>query len=494
MVNKILHFNDIILYWDFMEDVDKYYIYLDGSPVLETTKTHCTIRDINAPHVNVAIYTDADKQKLFYAEDLMLPAKPVFIDITAAPYFAVGDGETLNTKAIQSAIHDCKKGDCLYIPKGTFLTGALTLHSDMEIYICEGGILKGSERPEDYLPKIFSRFEGYEMECYSSLLNVGDIADRDVIKERNIKIYGGGTIEGGGLALAKSVLAVEKERLKAYMDSLGDEIKTYENLDTIPGRLRPKLINISCTENFIIENISIKNGSCWNVHMIYSKDIVTANCNFYSHGIWNGDGWDPDSSENCTIFNCDFNTGDDCVAIKSGKNPEGNVINKPCKNIKVFDCRCETAHGFTIGSEISGGIDGVYMWDCDMTNSVYGIEIKGTKKRGSYVKNIQVMNSKVSRVLMHSVGYNDDGIGAPTPPKFSDCLFKNVQIMGETLEYGTFKLIKCNAIEMVGFEKDYEIENITFENVKIAGRNGSENQTLSLQCLKNINFKNLSVE
>ncbi len=490
-VNKILNFNDIILYWDYIEGVKEYCICLNNEIVCKTNKTHCTLRDVFEKNANITLQADGN---IVYSEDIELPRKPEFIDITKAPFYAVGDGKTLNTSAIQAAIDSLKSGECLYVPKGRFLTGALRLHSDMEIYIAEGGVIKGSENPEDYLPKIFSRFEGYEMNCYSSLLNIGSVENRDEIKERNVKIYGGGTVEGGGYALARNVIELEKENLKKYMDSLGDEIKTYEKLDTIPGRLRPKLINISCTENFIIENIRIKNGSCWNIHMIYSKDIVTCNCDFFSHGIWNGDGWDPDSSENCTIFNCSFNTGDDCVAIKSGKNPEGNIINKPARNIKMFDLSCKSAHGFTIGSEMSGGVDGVYIWDCDMTNSKYGIEIKATKKRGGYVKNINMYNCRVSRVLMHSVGYNDDGVAAATVPLFKDCLFKNITITGESLDSVTYEPTLCDAIEMIGFGESSEIENVTFENLKIESDDASRVHSLSLQCLKNINFKKLSVK
>ena len=119
--------------------------------------------------------------------------------------------------------------------------------------------------------------------------------------------------------------------------------------------------------------------------MIYSDNIVTNDCTFISEGVHNGDGWDPDSSTNCTIFACTFFTGDDSVAIKSGKNPEGNIINKPCKHIRVFDCVTKYGHGICMGSEMSGGIEDVKIWDCDLENSVYGIEIKGTKKRGGYV-------------------------------------------------------------------------------------------------------------
>lgn len=91
--------------------------------------------------------------------------------------------------------------------------------------------------------------------------------------------------------------------------------------------------------------------------MIYSRDIVTDHCTFISEGVWNGDGWDPDLSRHCTLFACRFRTGDDCVAIKSGKNPEGNTIALPCRAIRVFDCSCELGRGVCVGSEMSGGAE-----------------------------------------------------------------------------------------------------------------------------------------
>lgn len=93
--------------------------------------------------------------------------------------------------------------------------------------------------------------------------------------------------------------------------------------------------------------------------MVYCDNIQTDHCVFESEGVWNGDGWDPDSSTNCTLFASEFHTGDDAVAIKSGKNPEGNEIGRPCAHIKVFDCRIGYGHGICIGSEMSGGVEDV---------------------------------------------------------------------------------------------------------------------------------------
>ena len=138
----------------------------------------------------------------------------------------------------------------------------------------------------------------------------------------NILIRGKGTIASGGKNLAKKVICRERELLKDELAALGDKIKEYEKLDTVPGRVRPRLINISNCRNVRISGVTLKDGASWNVHMIYSDGIVTDHCTFYSKDVWNGDGWDPDSSSNCVIFGCVFYTGDDSVAIKSGKNPQ----------------------------------------------------------------------------------------------------------------------------------------------------------------------------
>ena len=111
--------------------------------------------------------------------------------------------------------------------------------------------------------------------------------------------------------------------------------------------------------------------------MIYCDDIVTDHCTLRSGGIWNGDGWDPDSSTNCTLFATEFETEDDSVAIKSGKNPEGNAINRPTKHICVFDCHSNGGHGICIGSEMSGGVADVQIWDCDIAASSNGMADMG---------------------------------------------------------------------------------------------------------------------
>ena len=495
MFNSICSSDSVVLYWDLPENYEtgnRYVITMDGEKIGETEKCHYKVKSLLPEReysfaVKMVGNTDCEIGIIVCNTEKVRTR----IDITKAPYNAVGDGKTLNTERIQAAINDCKAGECVYIPAGDFMTGSLYLHSDMELYLEKGAIVHGTTEVRDYEPKIKSRFEGHEMMCYAGLVNIGELDREKGITCSNVKISGEGTICGGGKTLAQNVVDVETVLMKDYLESLGNKIEECELLQTIPGRARPRLVNVSCAKDITITGITVMNGASWNVHMIYSDNIVTYGCTFRSQGVWNGDGWDPDSSTNCTLFGSEFFTGDDAVAIKSGKNPEGNIINKPCEHIRVFDCVSHFGHGITIGSEMSGGVNDVRIWNCDLGNSVYGVEIKGTKKRGGYVRNVHVSHSKVCRILMHSVGYNDDGEGAPVAPVFEDCLFENMNITArmhsreDTDEY-------CEAIELSGFDiPGHFIKNVRFRNITIDNGSDSRRQTIFLQCCEGVSFENI---
>lgn len=512
-IQHIIFSDSITLYWDKQEGVPnegQYQILVNGKMMGVTSKTHFTMSDLK-PETEYLVQVklvqtngaesgdEAEKansilRELAASEELFLSTmkEKKRLDVTKAPYHATSDGQTMNTKALQQAFDDCKTDEVVYLPAGVYLTGALRMHSDMELYLEEGAVLQGTDVVEDYLPRIKSRFEGIENESYSSLLNLGELDHDGDYNCRNVVIRGKGTIASGGRVLAERVIASERERLADYLAQLGDKIKECEKPETIPGRVRPRLINMSNCQNIVLSGVQLKNGASWNVHMIYSDSIVTNDCTFYSENVWNGDGWDPDSSTNCTIFGCTFYTGDDSVAIKSGKNPEGNQINRPAKHIRIFDCKCAFGHGIALGSEMSGGIEDVRIWDCDMSNSLCGIEIKGTKKRGGYVRNVQVRDCAAARVMFHAVGYNDDGIGAPVPPVFENCSFERMQITGEYFDRHTDKRAACDAIELVGFdEPGYELKNILFRDVTIGKEGHTGKQTLTLQLCENITFERL---
>ena len=475
----------VTLYWYMSKDRKAetvYTVYMGDEVVGTTERTHYTIEKLTP---------DADYHFKVTENDayvgncsLHTSCKRKRIDVTSCG--VVGDGKTMNTAALQSAIDACGSDEELYFPAGEYLTGALRLHSEMAIYLDEGAVLQGTDKPEDYLPRILSRFEGTEMMCYSSLLNLGEL-DHDAGPNcHDVLIYGKGTIASGGQVLALRIIESERELLKDYLAANKELVSTCENDNTIPGRVRPRLINLSNCRNIRITGLTLKNGASWNVHMIYSDHIVTDHCTFISEGVWNGDGWDPDSSTNCTLFASHFYTGDDAVAIKSGKNPEGNIINRPTKHIRVFDCVSHAGHGICMGSEMSGGIEDVGIWDCDLANSSNGIEIKATKKRGGYVRNIWVRDCTAPRVRIHSVGYNDDGVPASQPPVFEDFRFERLHLIGRALDQGWFEVVP---IELAGFNvPGHELRKVVFQDCVITGGL----PTVHMEYCKDITLKEMS--
>ena len=458
--------DSITLFWDKPEHSAgraQYELFVDGRPTGGSDRTHFTVTGL-MPDPEYSVDVRLGGTTLGHC---VVRTGPRLQRLDVRDFGAAGDGETMDTGALQKAIDACRPGQEVYLPAGIYRTGSLRLHSHMALYLEEDAVLQGTDQPEDYLPRIRSRFEGTEMECYSSLLNLGELDHSSGSNCRDVLIYGKGTIASGGQRLASRIIESERERLKDYLAANAGLVATCENDRTIPGRVRPRLINLSNCQNVRITGLTLKNGASWNVHMIYSDNIVTDHCTFLSEGVWNGDGWDPDSSTNCTLFASRFYTGDDAVAIKSGKNPEGNTINRPSRHIRVFDCISFLGHGICMGSEMSGGIEDVDIWDCDLANSSNGIEIKGTKKRGGYVRGIRVRDCSAPRVMIHSVGYNDDGVPAPQPPIFENFRFERLRLTGRALDGEWGEVVP---IELVGFDvPGHELQKAVFQDCSITG-------------------------
>lgn len=482
MFQRIVFSDEITCFWDKKEfsHSKRYVAYVNGERHGETDKTHYTF-------TNVSPDTDYQIRMEGYCENELKEVKELCvhtlkakrrIDVSLAPYNAIGDGETFNTQAIQQAINDCTENDYVYIPSGVFLTGALQLHDDMELYVEEGGVLQGSENPNDYLPKQWSRYEGIEGECYRSLLNFGNLNHKEGYTAKNLVLRGKGSIMGGGRELL--IATMEMNGAPYYVTGPTNDFESKA------WRSRGRLLEVRNAENIVITGLTLGMGSAWNLHFIYSKNIITYGCRIVSKKVNNGDGWDPDSSENCYIFHCIFDTSDDCIAIKSGKNPEGNIVNRPCKNIYVFDCKTLDGHGMSIGSEMSGGVENVRIWDSDFTKTYFGIQVKGTRKRGGYVKNLHVEDCETSAIMIWSVGYNDDGEGSKVPPVFADYHFKNVTAYGSSIFKYPDKPWYRLYIRLRGFEeKEYHIRNIEFEGLTIVGE---DEKALETEYVDNVNF------
>lgn len=501
-MNSIIFDDEIVLYWELTEEYelgDSYSLYINDKKIKESSKTHFRVKNLH-PSTDYSVrvvWNDKNGTLKDILVDAIYQTRPEKrrLNVKSSLYNAAGDGKTLDTKAIQRAIDDCKAGECVYFPEGVYLCGKLDLHSDMELYLEKGAVIKGTANVEDYLPKRASRFEGYEMMCYSSLINMGEMNHNEGYNCKNVIIRGGGTISGGGKQLRENILKVERVRLKEYMESLGDEITTFENLDTIPGRTRPRLVNISNSQNIVLSNITMEYGPAWNVHMIYSDNIITHGCTIRSYGVSNGDGWDPDSSTNCTLFDIDFDTQDDIVAIKSGKNPEGDKIARPSDNIKVFDCRGK-GQGCAIGSEMSGGVSNVHIWDCDLSDAIGGIVIKATPQRGGYIKNIKVENTVLSAInVLSNVSYNNDGEASPDVPVFENFEFKNLKILGLSGNCNTREFKAGTAVYLSGFDKEgHKLKNVSLKNIYLPRHADGSPQSIKFIACEDVRFENIVCE
>lgn len=252
----------ITLFWDkpaAAGAVETYTVLLDDAAAAHTQKTHCTLENLR-PETTYSLFVQWRSGSIGELTIRTTPTKRC-LDVTASPYSAVGDGKAMNTAALQKAIDDCGEREQIYFPAGVYCTGTLRLHSNMELYLEEGAVLQGTADPEDYLPRISSRFEGTEMECYSSLLNLGTLDHTAGPNCENVILRGKGTIASGGKLLAERIIASERERLKDYLAQNATLVSTCENADTIPGRVRPRLVNMSNCRNIWMEGLTFANGA-----------------------------------------------------------------------------------------------------------------------------------------------------------------------------------------------------------------------------------------
>jgi exo-poly-alpha-galacturonosidase len=430
--------NSVTVLWDkqYQSANTSYEILLNGKLAGTTAKTNYTLLQLT-PNTSytVEVRTQEANNRALKSKTIKFRTAAKGKIYNILDYGAKTDSLFKNTKAIQAAIDACSAGGTVYIPKGTFISGALFLKSNMTLYIEKGGVLKGTKTPEDYLPMILNRFEGWELKTYASLLNGGTLNRDGRYNIKNLRITGEGIIDGGG-------------------KQLGDAMIKANGM-----RSRGRLICLMNCQDVCISNLTITEPPCWTIHYIYSNNVTCHDLKIITYGIANGDGIDPDSSTDCYIFNCTFDTGDDCIAIKSGKNPEGFFIAKPTKNVRITNCDFKRGHGISIGSEMSGGVSNVVVQDCKAGNLLHGMQIKGTKDRGGYVTNVTVSDCELQQITVFTaLSYNNDGAPAPEVPRFENFKFKNIDMRGAST--------KEAVIDINGFkQKGHRLKNVVFSNI-----------------------------
>lgn len=364
--------------------------------------------------------------------ELPVISEPVFPERTfdIREYGAVPDGSTLNTDAFRRTVEACHEqgGGTIRVPEGDWLTGSIHLCSNIRLHLEGGALVRFSTRFDDYLPVVFTRWEGVECYNYSPLIYAIDC--------ENIAVTGEGTFDGQGQAWwhwKQLQHPAAKELYHAQFNGIPVEKRIF---GTEKAALRPQFLQTIRCRNVLFEGVTFLNGPMWTMHPVYCQDVIVRNVTVKTSGP-NGDGLNPDSCNNVYVEGCSFDTSDDCIAINSGMNEDGWRVGIPCENIHIQDCTMSEGHGaISIGSGMSGGVRNLYAHDCHVTGGDHGIRLKSMRGRGGVIEQVYFENFQLSGLRMEAIllnmyyGSSSAESTSQTPPVFQDIRIKNVTCEG----------------------------------------------------------------
>ncbi len=396
--------------------------------------------------------------------------------VNISDFGAVGDGlfdcRPAITKAIQKV--SASGGGKIVFPKGTyFCKGPIHLKSKINIHFNEGSTIVFSEDAKDYLPLQLVRWEGVEIYNYSPYIYA--------INEKDIAITGTGTLNGNAIEQIGKWKQKQKpaQNLSRLMGK--DLVPVKERIFGEGHFLRMSFIQFMNCSNILIKDISIENVPFWVIHPTYSDNITIKNVNVNCPKI-NNDGIDVDSSQDVFIENCKFNAGDDAIAIKSGRDQDGWRVNKPSKNVVIRNCFAENVlHGLAFGSEMSGGMENIYIDNFFMRNvKQYAIQFKANKDRGGYIRNVFIdgvfIDSTKTAILFTNNYHSYSGGESPSE-------FHNIKISNLTCNYAN-----GSGIDIQGLEEK-PIHHLTFKNILIH----KEEKTSILLNVEASDFDNINI-
>lgn len=354
-------------------------------------------------------------------------------DFDITTFGAVGDGKALCTDAIAKAIAACRVagGGTVVVPDGRFVTGAIRLESGVRVHLADKATLAFSQDPRHYLPIVFTRWEGVELMNYSPFIYAWQ-AD-------NIAITGRGTLDGQadadhwwnwrGTGPAASARQTAARTRLIEMQAKG--VPVAERVFGEGQFLRPNFIQPYRSRHILIEGVTVVNSPMWEIHPVLCQSVTVRDVSINSHGP-NNDGCDPESCKDVLIEGCTFDTGDDCIALKSGRNDDGRRVNVPVENVVIRNCTMKDGHGgVVIGSEISGGAKHVFAEKCrmDSPNLDRALRIKTNSVRGGLIEGIYMRDVTVGQVAEAVVTVNffyEEGDAGTFPPTVRDVEVRNV--------------------------------------------------------------------
>jgi polygalacturonase len=398
---------------------------------------------------------------------------------------AVADGIFNNTLSINDAIKACSKdgGGKVVVPSGKYLTGSINLENNVNLHLEEGAEILFSTNPDDY-PIVHTSFEGTELMNYSPLIYT--------YQKNNVAITGKGTLNGqannanwwswcGSSSYGwKTGMPKQQKAIENLMNMAENGKAVSERVFGVNHYLRPNFVEFFECTNVLIKDIKVINAPFWILHPIKSTNVIVDGVSINSHGP-NNDGCDPEYSKNVIIKNCTFNTGDDCIAIKAGRDADGRRVGIKSENIVVQNCTMFDGHGgVTIGSEISAGVSNVYVENCIMNspNLDVAIRLKTNSKRGGLIENFYVRNIEIGQVkeavlkvdMFYNVHGNQKGNFIP---RIENIYLENIKVKNG----GKYSILARGYAES-------PIKNITFKKVSI----DKVGTPFSIENVTNLNF------
>lgn len=394
--------------------------------------------------------------------------------ILLTDFGAKGDSLTDNKPAFDHAMKICKekKGGKIVVPAGIYLVnGPIHFVDNASIELQKGAKLIFGTNAADYLPLVPTSWEGTFIQNYSPLIYA--------YKVKNIAIIGEGTIDGNGKEGFSKWYDRQKpaQELSRKMNHEGVPVK-----DRLFGEghyLRPQFIQFFECQNILIEGITIVNSPFWSVHLLKSENITARKVKFNAFNK-NNDGFDPEYSKNILIEDIDFNNADDNVAIKAGRDHEGRKTAVTSENIIIRNCRFKGLHGVVIGSEMSAGVQNVFVENC--TYGGYckrGIYLKSNADRGGFIRDIYINDVEFGEVedgVFITSNYHGEGKGYAT--EISDVFIDNLK----------FKTATNAGLVIQGYPTQ-KVSNIHFSNVRI----DSCNNGISFTNAEQIVFDNVVI-
>jgi polygalacturonase len=410
-------------------------------------------------------------------------------DFLVSAYGAVGDNARDNTSAFRSAIDACVRagGGRVVVPAGEFVTGAIELKSGVNLHVTEKATLRFTRDQSKY-PVVMTRFEGMELMNFSPLIYA--------FEQQNVSITGSGTLDGNAdcghwwpwkgrtdCGWTKGDVSQDADRNRLF-EMVERGVPVAERVFGPGHYLRPMFIQPFRCTNVLIEGVKLVNSPMWQVHPVLCRNVTVKDLSMTADGP-NTDGCDPESCTDVLITNCEFNTGDDCIAIKAGRNADGRRVKVPTENVVIQKCRMKDGHGaITIGSEASAGVRNVFVEDCrlDSPHLDIAVRIKNNAMRGSTVERLFVRNLEIGQVAQAALAidfYYEEADKGPYPPVVRDISlekitmgkaehalylrgFANAPIRGVSLADCDFRSVaKPNVLE--------HVEGLSLRNVRVNG-------------------------